>query len=152
MVEETCKQLHRWKESGRGAKIIRLDDAGENKLLEQRSQSADWKLNITFESTARDTPQQNHLAELGFTHLANYSRALMARANVPLNIRYKVFTKAFKTATLLDGLTVIKIGNQEATRYEHWCGKNRGLKSRALKHISGLTKTIPSRFTTSTTT
>jgi hypothetical protein len=42
-----------------------------------------------------------------------------------MNIRYKVFTKAFKTATLLlDGLTVIKIGNREATRYEHWCGKN----------------------------
>jgi hypothetical protein len=54
----------------------------------------------------------------------NYGRALMARANVPLNIRYKVFTKASKTATLLDGLTVIKIGNKEATRYEHWCGKN----------------------------
>jgi hypothetical protein len=81
-------------------------------------------LNITYEFTARDTPQQNHLAELGFAHLANYSRALMARANVPLNIRYKVSTKAFKTATLLDGLTVIKIGNKEATRYKHWCGKN----------------------------
>jgi hypothetical protein len=111
MVEETCEQLHRWKESGRGAKIIRLDNAGENKLLQQRSQSADWKLNITYEFTVRDTPQQNHLAELGFAHLANYGRALMARANVPLSIRYKVFTKAFKTATLLDGLTVIKIGN-----------------------------------------
>jgi hypothetical protein len=48
----------------------------------------------------------------------------MARANVPLNIRYKVFTKAFKTATLLGGLTVITIGNREATRHEHWCGKN----------------------------
>jgi hypothetical protein len=93
-------------------------------LLQQRSQSADWKLNVNFEFTARDTPQQNHLAALRFAHLANYGRALMARANVPLNIRYKVFTKAFKTATLLDGLTVIKIGNKEATRYEHWCGKN----------------------------
>jgi hypothetical protein len=124
MVEETCEQLRRWKESGRGADIIRLDNAGENKLLQQRSQSADWKLNVNFEFTARDTPQQNHLAELGFAHLANYGRALMARANVPLNIRYKVFTKAFKTATLLDELTVIKIGNKEATRYEHWCGKN----------------------------
>jgi hypothetical protein len=81
-------------------------------------------LNITYEFMARDTPHQNHLAELGFAHLANYGRALMARANVPLNIRYKVLTKAFKTATLLDGLTLIEIGNQEATRYEHWCGKN----------------------------
>jgi hypothetical protein len=116
MVEETCEQLHRWKESDRGAKIIRLDNAEENKLLHQRSQSADWKMNITYEFTARDTPQQNHLAELGFAHLANYGRALMAWANVPLNIKYKVFTKAFKTATLLDGLTVIKIGNKEATR------------------------------------
>jgi hypothetical protein len=124
MVEETCEQLFRWKESGRGAEIIRLDNAGEKKLLQQRSQSVDWKLNVKFEFTARDTPQQNHLAELGFTHLANYGRALMARANVPLNIRYKVFTKAFQTATLLDGLTVITIGNREATRYKHWCGKS----------------------------
>jgi hypothetical protein len=82
------------------------------------------ELTIQFEFTARDTPQQNHLAELGFTHLANYGRALMARANVLMSIRYKVFTKAFKTATLLDYLTVLKIGNQEATRYEHWCGNN----------------------------
>jgi hypothetical protein len=92
MVEETCKQLHCWKQSVRGAKLIRLDNAGENKLLQQRSQSADWKLNITYEFTARESPQQNHLAELGFTHLANYGRALMARANVPLSIHYKVFT------------------------------------------------------------
>jgi hypothetical protein len=54
-----------------------LDNAGENKLLQQRSQSADWKLNIKFEFTARDFPQQNHLAELGFTHLVNYGRAFI---------------------------------------------------------------------------
>jgi hypothetical protein len=119
MVEDTCEQLHRWKQSGRGSEIIRLDNAGENKLLQQRLQSADWKLNIKFEFTARDKLQQNHLVELGFAHLANYGRALMARANVPLNIQYKVFTKSLKTATLLDGLMVTKIGNREATRYEH---------------------------------
>jgi hypothetical protein len=82
MVEETCEQLYRWKESGReesgrGANIIRLNNAGENKLLQQRSQSADWKLNINFEFTARDTTQRNQLAELGFAHLANYGRALI---------------------------------------------------------------------------
>jgi hypothetical protein len=88
MVEETCEQLHRWKVSGRGAKIIKLDNAGENKFLQQKSQSADWKLKVNFEFTARGTPaQQNHLAaELGSAHLANYGRALMAQANVPLNI------------------------------------------------------------------
>jgi hypothetical protein len=79
MLEETCEQLHRWKQSGKEAKIIRLDNPGENKLLQQRSQSVDWKLNIDFEFTARDTPaQQNHLAELGFAHLASYGRARAA--------------------------------------------------------------------------
>jgi hypothetical protein len=37
MVEEMCEQLHRWKQSGRGTQLIRLDNSGENKLLQQRS-------------------------------------------------------------------------------------------------------------------
>ena len=116
--------MHRWKEAGKQVKFMRLDNAGENKMLQKRSDSADWKLNITFEFTARDTPQQNHLAELGFAVLANRGRALMYRANVPLVIRYKVWREAFMTVTLLDGLTVIKLNDKLMSRYEHWCGKN----------------------------
>jgi hypothetical protein len=78
MVAGTWEQLHRWKQNGKGVEITRLENAGENKLLQQRLQSADWKLDAKSEFTARDTPQQNHLAELGFAHLANYGRALMA--------------------------------------------------------------------------
>ena len=36
-----------------------------------------------FELTARDTPQQNSLAEVGFATLANRGRAMMHRANLP---------------------------------------------------------------------
>jgi hypothetical protein len=61
---------------------------------------------------------------LGFAVIANRGRAMMHRANVPLADRYKLFKEAFKTATLLDGLVVITIDGKEATRYEHWCGKN----------------------------
>ena len=32
------------------------DNAGENKKLEKRCGSADWKLDVKFEYTARDTP------------------------------------------------------------------------------------------------
>jgi hypothetical protein len=103
---------------------MRLDDAGENKKLKTRSDSAVWKLNITFEFTARDTPQQNHLAELGFEVLANRGRAVMHAANVPLLVRCKVWREAFKTATLLDGLMPIDIGGVVATRHVHWGGKN----------------------------
>ena len=124
MVEPTCAQLHRWKESGHGVKHIRMDNAGENLTLQTRSDSSDWKLNIDFEYTARNTPQQNHLAEQGFAHLANLGRALMNHAHVPLKWRYKLFSKAFKTATLLDGLHIITLEGKSDTRYKHWCGTN----------------------------
>ena len=79
---------------------------------------------MTFEFTPRDIPQQNSLAEVGFATCANRGRALMARANVPTDIRTKVWTAAFMTATLLDGLMSIEIDGVINSRYEHWCGMN----------------------------
>jgi hypothetical protein len=49
---------------------------------------------------------------------------MMARANVPLEVRYKIWRHAFKTATLLDGLTVVTVGGKTATRYVLWAGEN----------------------------
>jgi hypothetical protein len=124
MIEPTCAQLDRWKTSGHGVKSIRMDNAGENIALHDRSDSSDWKLGIKFEYTARNTPQQNHLAEQGFAHIAKLGRALMNHANVPLKWRFKLFVKAFKTATVLDGLQVITLDGIIDTRYKHWCGTN----------------------------
>jgi hypothetical protein len=76
-----------------------MDGAGENKMLQARSDSSDWKLNIKFEITARDTPQHNHLVELGFATLATRGRAMMNQANLPLSVGSTVFEEAFKTAT-----------------------------------------------------
>jgi hypothetical protein len=103
---------------------IRLDNAGENKSLKQRCDSKDWQLGIKFEFTARDTPQQNSLAEVGFATIANRGRAMMHQANLPASVRPRVWTEAFKTATLLDGLVPIEINGKLATKYVHWCGEN----------------------------
>ena len=124
MVEATCKQLNMWNQAGLGVKYIRLDNAGENKKLEERALSAAWKLNINFEYTARDTPQQNSLAELGFTVLSAYGRALMSAAYIPADIRNKgVWREAIKTATDLDALVAIKLDGVLKPRVEHWSGK-----------------------------
>jgi hypothetical protein len=72
----------------------------------------------------RDTLQQNHLAEIGLTVVANRARALMVQANIPYEVRYRLFRKAYKTAALLDGFTVIEIQGKADTRYVHWCGEN----------------------------
>ena len=58
--------------------FLRMDNAGKNMKLIKRCKSSDWKLGIKkFELTARNTPQQNHLAEIGFTTLANQMHAML---------------------------------------------------------------------------
>jgi hypothetical protein len=79
---------------------------------------------MNYEYTGRDTPQHNHMAELGFATLGNKRKALMVRANIPMNKRYLLFRESFKTATDLDSLAVTTIGEKKATRHEHFCGKN----------------------------
>jgi hypothetical protein len=120
MVIPTLDQLVRWNKSGMHVKYIRLDNAGENKKLQKISDSKDYQMNIQFEFTARNTPQQNHLSELGFTVLINRARAMLHRANIPKHIRYKVFPKVFETATLLDGLVICTIDGVTKTRIEHF--------------------------------
>ena len=69
-------------------------------------------------------PQQNHLAELGLAALVNRGRAMLIKANVPMEWRPMLWTEAFKMATLLDGLSVITIDGVSDTRCVHWCGEN----------------------------
>jgi hypothetical protein len=124
MVEPTCELLHKWKGQGRPVKYIRCDNAGENKKLEQRLNSNDWKMgNIRFEYTARDTPQANCLVEIAFSTLYNRTRAMLHHANVPWSIKGLVAKDCAKTATLLDSLLSVKIGDKTATRWEHFYGE-----------------------------
>jgi len=143
VVEPTCELFYKWKEV---VKIARMDGAGKNIKLKKRTDSVDWKLSIDYEITARNTPQQNHLAEIAFTIIGNRGRALMHHANVPEEIRYKLYREAFTTATHLDGLKVIAIDGEDETRYEHWCGK----LPRFAKHLrtwgeAGTVKTITTK-------
>jgi hypothetical protein len=124
MIEPTCELLHKWKEEGNPVRYIRCDNAGENKGLEARLNSLDWKMgNIRFEYTARDTPQANCLVEIGFNTLYNRARAMLHYANVPWSIRGLVAKDCIKTATLLDSLLSIKLGDKTATRWEHYYGE-----------------------------
>eukprot|EP00957_Ditylum_brightwellii_P064709 4911182-Ditylum_brightwellii.AAC.1 len=67
----TLEKFSQWEKNRRKVEFVRCDNAGENKTLEKRSKSKDWKMNLQFEFTARATPQQNHLAELAFSTLGS---------------------------------------------------------------------------------
>ena len=62
------------------------------------------------------------MAEVAFATIASRGRAMMHRANLSLNMRDKLCKEAFRTATLLDSLTVIIINNVAKTRVEYWSG------------------------------
>jgi hypothetical protein len=40
MIEPACAQLQKWKQAGLGVTHIRLDNAGENTKLQERTESA----------------------------------------------------------------------------------------------------------------
>ena len=123
MIEPTCEKFFKWQEAGMPVKVIRCDNARENIKLEDRLGSADWKLNIEFEYTARDTPQQNSHAEVGITTLLLRSKAMMIGANIAFEKRYKLFREAIATATQLDALIPMELDGVIKTRVEHWCGE-----------------------------
>jgi hypothetical protein len=119
-IEPTLSLFHEWKNKGHPVTHLCMDNAGENLKLMERAKSSDWKLGIhKFELTARDTPQQNALAEVGFDTLGNRARAMLHRANVPDTHRHLLFGKAVETATKLDGLVVEVIDGVAKMRVEH---------------------------------
>ena len=148
MVEPTCVLFQKWKQAGMPVKYLRMDNAGENKSLEEKMNSVDWKLNIDAEYTAVYTPKQNHLAELSFYIIANRGRAMMYRANVPLMMRYKLFKEAFTTVTQLDQLAVIEINRKSKKRYKHWSSSDRDPKFAKSLRTRGEAGTVKTRKVT----
>ena len=82
MIEPTCELLQKWKDMNIPVKVVRSDNLDENKKLEQRCSSADWKFGINFKCTAMDTPKQNNEAEVGILTITNQGRSMMISANV----------------------------------------------------------------------
>ena len=124
MIEPTCSRLHRMKQHGLMPKYIRLDNAGENVKLKERAESRDWKLGLEWEFTAEGTPQQNSLAEVGIAYIMNGAKSMTEAAHVPDEFMHTLLPKAIETKTKLDGLTVVKRGGLDKTRYEHSVGEN----------------------------
>ena len=53
MVEPMLEQFQKLKNVGETASKLRCDNAGENKTLQERCASGEWKLPAQFEITAR---------------------------------------------------------------------------------------------------
>ena len=85
-------------------KIIRCENAGENKVLERESDKNE--LGIIFEYTAPGTPQQNGVVEKAFVTVMGRTRAMMNDAGFTMAKRQQLWCEAAQTATLLNNILV----------------------------------------------
>jgi hypothetical protein len=97
-----CQCIQAQTARGRPVLIMRQHNAGDNKKLEKRLQSADWKLPMKMEYIAANTPQQNALVEVKFTYLTAKPRAAMHAAAVPWIRRLDFFPEVVMTMSKLD--------------------------------------------------
>jgi hypothetical protein len=118
-VQSMCQRIQPQTARGYPVLIMRQDNAGENKKLEKRLQSADWKLPVKMKYTAANT-QQNALVEVKLTYLAAKARAAMHAAAVPWDRRLDFFPEVVTTMTKLDWLKLIAINKVKKTRIEHY--------------------------------
>jgi hypothetical protein len=120
MVEPTCEQFHKWKLNGMPVKYVQMDRAGDYKKLKARSDLSDWKLNLSFEITASDTPQQNHLVKVGHRHSSQLwlSNDVLSKHSAHCQIQ------SFQ-------------GSKVATRYIHFFGSNPKFVETSLHNLGG---------------
>ena len=83
-------------------KIIRCDNAGENKVLERESDKKE--LGIIFAYTAPGTPQENGVVERAFVTVMGRARAMMNHAGFTMAKRQQLWCEAAQTATMLDNI------------------------------------------------
>jgi hypothetical protein len=97
-----CQRIQAQKARGHPVLNMRQDTVGENKCLEKRLQSEDWKPQVKMEYIAADTLQQKALVGLNFTYLSAKARAPIHAAGVPRERRRDFFPRVIMTITNLD--------------------------------------------------
>ena len=90
------------KEMNKPVKFIRCDNAGENYSFQKKIEEEG--MNIKFEFTARQTPQQNGKVERAFATLYGRMRAMMISAKFSAEMKQQLWMEAAATATKLDNI------------------------------------------------
>ena len=115
-------------------KIIRCDNAGENKVLERESDKNE--LGIIFEYTAPGTPQQNGVVERAFVTVMGRARAMMNHAGFTMAKKQQLWCEAAQTATMLDNILV-----QESAKSPPFT-QFFGVDAKCAKHLRVLAKCV----------
>lgn len=115
-IEPACRQLQKWKNDGKEAKINQQDNAGDKKLFEERAGNSNWTLGAKFEYTTRATLQHNSIVKLGFAACAQLARAMFKDANMDADCQTQLEKGCLSLANKYCNLAVIEYQDQQMTR------------------------------------
>ena len=107
--------------AGKEIQHWRQDNAGDNKIMEQKQNMSDhhWKFTCKVEYTATRTLQYTSYAKVGVTLIAGMTQLIINQADIQSSIMYKLFGKVCKTAAKLDQLVVKDVSGVIKTGIEH---------------------------------
>ncbi len=77
------------------------------------AQGKDQKLGFKAEFTAQKIPQQNSIAEMVFTVIAAQVQSMMNAAQLPDELRFKLWAEIVMTATYLNNLVIVTINGEK---------------------------------------
>ena len=115
-----ARLLSHWNAIGLPVQVIRCDNAGENRTLQETTQKQQYQLGIRFEYTARATPEQNSRVEKSIETKYNRTRACLAFAHVPDSIKYLILRECITQVTNVSNLQLLTINGNKGTYYEHF--------------------------------
>jgi hypothetical protein len=100
---------------------IRCDNSGENKSLQQQI-ALDSSLSVKFEFVAPYTPEQNGSIERKFATIFGKTRAMLNAAQLPTNLRNKLWAQCASTASKLEN--VLSSTGEDLSASEKFYGTN----------------------------
>ena len=115
-----ARLLSHWKAIGKPVEFIRCDNAGENKQLEETTKRPMYQLGISFEYTARATPEQNSRVEKSIDTKYNRTRACLDFAHIPAPIKRLLIRECITQVTHAVNLRLHEANGVTATSYEHF--------------------------------
>jgi hypothetical protein len=119
IIPYLCKLMFTEIKQGHPIQVLRQDNAGEKVKFVKTAKGMDWKLDFEPEFTARKTSQQNSHAETSFTVIVAQARLMMVAVQIPDDKRFKLWSEVVVTATFLNNLLPVTIGDVTQTGWEH---------------------------------
>jgi len=117
------------KANGHHVKIIRCDNAGENKVAVALIQ--EMYGGIIPEFTSPNTPQQNGVVERRFPTLKMRASAMMKDANLSMDAKRRLWGEAAMMANVMENITLNP--NQSETPFEIFTGRKSKLYGRLIE-------------------